>query len=150
MENFPTPYSLSNCSEEKWQFTPFGGGPKPDCSNSVRAGIIESHNSFVLRPKNNLLKTKMSNQFWCNLTWPRAHSWEVLWYCCHAMLGHLKEVRTTVVSPAQTQTVHIRHKPTWNHSLSEHTLKKAHVKVFTRASLNKNDLHGAPISDTHH
>ena len=28
----------------------FGGGPKPGCSDSVRAGIIESHNFFVLRP----------------------------------------------------------------------------------------------------
>ena len=28
----------------------FGGGPKPNCSDSFRAGIIESHNFFVLGP----------------------------------------------------------------------------------------------------
>ena len=50
MESFLTPYSLSNSSQEKWQFTPFGGGPKPVCSDGLRAGIIESHNFFVLGP----------------------------------------------------------------------------------------------------
>ena len=49
MESFLTPYGLWNYGEEKLQFTPFWGGPKPGCSDSVRAGIIESHNFFVLR-----------------------------------------------------------------------------------------------------
>ena len=30
--------------------TPFWGGPKPVCSNGLRAGTIESHNFFVLGP----------------------------------------------------------------------------------------------------
>ena len=42
-------YGLSNSGEEKLQLTPFWGGPKPGCSDSVRAGIIESHNFFILR-----------------------------------------------------------------------------------------------------
>ena len=50
MESFQTLYGLSNSGEEKLQFTPFWGGPKPGCSDSVHAGIIESHNFFVLRP----------------------------------------------------------------------------------------------------
>ena len=50
MERFLTPYGLSNCGEEKLQFTPFWGGPKPGCSDGLRAGIIGSHNFFVLRP----------------------------------------------------------------------------------------------------
>ena len=33
----------------KLQFTPFWGGPKLGCSDSLRAGIIESHNFFFLR-----------------------------------------------------------------------------------------------------
>ena len=44
MESFQTPYSLSNSGEEKLQFTPFWGGSKPGCSDSLRAGIIESLN----------------------------------------------------------------------------------------------------------
>ena len=28
----------------------FWGGPKPNCSDGLRVGIIESHNLFVLRP----------------------------------------------------------------------------------------------------
>ena len=48
MDSFLTPYGLSNSGEEKLQFTPFWGGPKPGCSDSVPAGIIESHNFFVL------------------------------------------------------------------------------------------------------
>ena len=43
------PYSLPNSDEEKLQFTPFWGGPKPGCSDSVCAGIIESHNFFCVR-----------------------------------------------------------------------------------------------------
>ena len=42
-------YGLSNSGQEKLQFTPFWGGPKPGWSDSVRAGIIESHNFFCLR-----------------------------------------------------------------------------------------------------
>ena len=41
-------YCLSNSGEEKLQFTPFWGGPKQDCPDSLRAGIMESHNFFVL------------------------------------------------------------------------------------------------------
>ena len=43
-------YGLSNSGKEKLQFTPFWGGLKPGWSDSVRAGIIESHNFFVLGP----------------------------------------------------------------------------------------------------
>ena len=50
MESFPTMYGFCNSGEEKLQFTPFGGGPKPACPDGVRAGIIESHNFFVLGP----------------------------------------------------------------------------------------------------
>ena len=42
-------YNLSNSGEEKLQFTPFGGGPKPVCSDGLRTGIIENHNFFVSR-----------------------------------------------------------------------------------------------------
>ena len=50
MESFLTPYGLSNSGEEKLQFTSFWGGPKPGCSDGLRAGTIESHNFFVLGP----------------------------------------------------------------------------------------------------
>ena len=50
MESFLTPYGLSNSGEEKLQFTPFWGGPKPVCSDRLRAGTIENHNFFVLGP----------------------------------------------------------------------------------------------------
>ena len=50
MDSFLTPYSLWNSGEEKWQFTPFWGGPKQGSSNGLRAGFIESHNFFVLGP----------------------------------------------------------------------------------------------------
>ena len=43
-------YSLSNSGQEKLQFTPFWGGPKPVCSDGLRNGTIESHNFFVLGP----------------------------------------------------------------------------------------------------
>ena len=49
METFLTPYGL-NSAEEKLQFTPFWGGPKPGCSDGLRAGTNESHNFFVLGP----------------------------------------------------------------------------------------------------
>ena len=48
MESFLTPYGLSNSGQEKLQFTPFWGGPKPVCSGGLRSGTIESHNFFVL------------------------------------------------------------------------------------------------------
>ena len=48
MDSFLTPYGLSNSGEEKLQFTPFWGGPKPGCSDGLHGGIIESHNFFVL------------------------------------------------------------------------------------------------------
>ena len=50
MESFLTPYGLSNSGQEKMQFTPFWGGPKPVCSDGLRAGTIESHNFIVLGP----------------------------------------------------------------------------------------------------
>ena len=50
MDSFLTPYGLLNSGEEKLQFTPFGGVPKPVCSDGLRAGAIESHNFFVLDP----------------------------------------------------------------------------------------------------
>ena len=50
MESFLTPYGLSNFGQEKLQFTPFWGGPKPVCSDGLRAGTIESHNFFLLGP----------------------------------------------------------------------------------------------------
>ena len=50
MERFLSPYGLSNSGQEKLQFTPFWGVPKPGCSNSLRAEFIESHNFFVLGP----------------------------------------------------------------------------------------------------
>ena len=50
MESFLTPYGLSNSGQEKLQFTPFGGGSKPGCSDGLRAGTTESHNFFVLGP----------------------------------------------------------------------------------------------------
>ena len=50
MDSFLTPYGLSNSGQEKLQFTPFWGGLKPVCSDGLRAGTIESHNSFVLGP----------------------------------------------------------------------------------------------------
>ena len=48
MDSFVTPYGLSNSGEEKLQFTPFWGGPKPDCSDGLFTGTIESQNFFVL------------------------------------------------------------------------------------------------------
>ena len=48
MDSFLTLYGLSNSGQEKLQFTPFGG-PKLVCSDSLRAGTIESHNFFCLR-----------------------------------------------------------------------------------------------------
>ena len=50
MDSFLTPYGLSNSGEEKLQLTPFGGVSKLGCSDGLCAGIIESHNFFVLGP----------------------------------------------------------------------------------------------------
>ena len=50
MDSFLTLYGLSNSGKEKLQFTHFWGVPMPGCSNSLRAGFIESHNFFVLGP----------------------------------------------------------------------------------------------------
>ena len=50
MDSFLTPYGLFNSGEEKLQFTPFWGGPKPDSPDGLRTGSIESHNFFVLGP----------------------------------------------------------------------------------------------------
>ena len=50
MDSFVMRYGLSKSGEEKLQFTPFLGGPKPGCSDGLRVGIIESHNFFVLGP----------------------------------------------------------------------------------------------------
>ena len=50
MVSFQTLYGLLNSGEEKSQFTPFLGGPKRGCSDGLCAGIIESHNFFVLGP----------------------------------------------------------------------------------------------------
>ena len=50
MESFLTPYGLSHSGQEKLQFTPFWGGPKPGCSDGLLTGTIESHNFFVLGP----------------------------------------------------------------------------------------------------
>ena len=50
MDSFLTPYGLSNPGQEKLQFTPFWGGPKPGCSDGLCTVTIESHNFFVLGP----------------------------------------------------------------------------------------------------
>ena len=50
MESFLMSYDLPNSGQEKLQFTPFWGGPKPVCSDGLRAGTIESVNFFVLGP----------------------------------------------------------------------------------------------------
>ena len=50
MDSFLTPYSSSNSGQEKLQFTPFWGGPKPGCSDGLCTGTIERHNVLVLGP----------------------------------------------------------------------------------------------------
>ena len=50
MDSFVMSHGLSNSGEEKLQFTPFCGGPKPGCSSGLCTGTIESHNFFVLGP----------------------------------------------------------------------------------------------------
>ena len=50
MDSFQTPHGLSNSGEEKLQFTPFWGGPKPGWSDGLCTPTIESHNFFVLGP----------------------------------------------------------------------------------------------------
>ena len=49
MKSILTPYGLSNSGQEKLQFTSFWGGPKPVCSDGLRAGTIKSHYFFCLR-----------------------------------------------------------------------------------------------------
>ena len=74
MESFLTSYGSSNSGEEKLQLTPFWGGPKPVCSDGVRAGTVESHNFFVLGPtmvkfhiRNHLFESfrMMFRTWWC-------------------------------------------------------------------------------------
>ena len=50
MDSFLTPYGLWNSGQEKLQFTPFWGGPKPGSSDGLCTGTIESHNFIVLGP----------------------------------------------------------------------------------------------------
>ena len=50
MDSFLTPYGLSSSSQEKLQFTSFGVGPKPGCSDSLHTGIIESHKVLLFSP----------------------------------------------------------------------------------------------------
>ena len=50
MNSFLTPYDLSYSGQEKLQFAPFWAGPKPVCSDRLRAGVIKSRNFFVLGP----------------------------------------------------------------------------------------------------
>ena len=50
IERFLTMYGLSDSGKESCSSHLFGGRPKPGFSDSVRAGIIESHNFFVVRP----------------------------------------------------------------------------------------------------
>ena len=50
MDSFLTPYGLWNSGEEKLQFTPVWGVPKPGCSDGLRTRTIVSHNFFVLGP----------------------------------------------------------------------------------------------------
>ena len=48
IESFPTTFWTWRCPKEKLHCTPFWGGPKPGCSDSVRTRIIKCHNFFVL------------------------------------------------------------------------------------------------------
>ena len=52
---------MSNSGEEKLQFTPFGGGPKPGCSDGLHGGIIESHYFFVLSYPGEILHPNSAN-----------------------------------------------------------------------------------------
>ena len=74
MDSFLTPYGLSNSGQEKLQFTPFGDGPKPVCSNGLCTGTVESHNFFVSSPilVKFHIRTRLSESFltifrtwWC-------------------------------------------------------------------------------------
>ena len=69
------PYGLSNSGEEKLQFTPFWGGPKLVCSDGLRAGIIESHNFFVLIP----ILVKFHMRTWLIESFPMT-----IWFWCCA------------------------------------------------------------------
>ena len=50
MQSFPTPSDLSNSSEEKWYFTPFGGGPKLVAQTAFVQELLKAINllSYVL------------------------------------------------------------------------------------------------------
>ena len=79
-------YGLSNSSEEKLQFTPFWGGPKPGWSDSVHAGYIESHNFFVLGP----ILVKFHIRTWLIKSFPTVfRTW-----CCTEEKLHFTPVHT--------------------------------------------------------
>ena len=86
MVSFLTPYGLSNSGEEKLQFTPFWGGSKPGCSDRLCAGIIKSHNFFVLRPilVKFHIRTRLIESFWTTF-------WA--WWCAEEKL-HFTPVHT--------------------------------------------------------
>ena len=72
MESFLTPYGLSNFRQEKLEFTPFWGVPKPVCSDCLRTGTNKSHNFFVLGPilVKFHIRTRLIESFPANLrTW---------------------------------------------------------------------------------
>ena len=48
IQSFRPTYDLPKCGQEKLRFTPFWGWPRR--GDRLSAGIIESHNFFVLRP----------------------------------------------------------------------------------------------------
>ena len=87
MESFLTPYGSWNSGQEKLQFTPFWGGPKPGCSDSLRAGFIESHNYFVLGP----ILVKFYIQTWLIKSFPTIFR---TWWCGEEKL-HFTPVHLT-------------------------------------------------------
>ena len=86
MDSFVTPYGLSNSGEEKLQFTPFGGGPKPGCSDSLCTGTIVSRNFFVLGPimVKFHIRTRLIESFRTIVRW---------WWCAEEKL-HFTPVHT--------------------------------------------------------
>ena len=85
-ESFPTIYGFLNRGEEKLQFTAFGGGPKPGCSDSIFAGLIESHNFFVLHR----ILVKFHIQTFLIESFPTTHR---SWWCTEEKL-HFTPVHT--------------------------------------------------------
>ena len=67
MESFLTPYGLPNSGQKMLQFPPFWGGPKPGCSDGLRAGTIKIPNFVCLRSypgevaHSNLANRELSN-----------------------------------------------------------------------------------------